>query len=131
MTKKEELNDYDEKRAMSKVNDLFEHGSISGQNWHTSLFEAHVNSLIGAPIAIFAHILLLMAAGLAPSWENAAIFASASWPVFFYLSVGRIFIFRRIFEKYGVNLEPITLFKRLCSKLNHGNTQTEEEEKKT
>ena len=130
MTKKEELDNYETNRAMSKANDLFEHGSVSEQHWRTSLFEAHINSLVGAPIAIFAHILLLMAAGLTPNWENAAIFASASWPVFFYLSVGRIFLFRRIFDKYGIALEPITLFKKIRSKLNHGSSQEKEEEKR-
>jgi len=120
---KDELEKYESDKAMEKAKDLFEGGTITnGQHWRSSLFEAHINSLIGAPIAIFAHILLLMAAGLTPNWENAAIFASASWPVFFYLSVGRIFLFRRIFDKYGIALEPITLFKKIRSRLNHGSS---------
>ena len=83
------------------------------QSWKAALLEAHVNSLIGAPIAIFAHVGLLLWAGVVVTWENALLFASAAWPVFFYLSVGRIFLFRRIFEKYGLSLEPIEIYRSL------------------
>lgn len=120
MTKKEELNDYEEDVALSKVNDMFEGGTVTGQDWRTSLFEAHANALFGAPIAILAHIGLLLWSGIEPNWENATVFATASWPVFFYLSVMRVFLFRRIFERYGVLLEPVTLIRKLVCLIKYG-----------
>jgi len=111
---KDELENYESDKAMEKAKDLFEGGTITnGQSWRTSLFEAHLNALIGAPLAILAHIGLLIWSGIEPDWGNATLFASASWPVFFYLSVSRVFIFRRIFEKFNIQLEPIAIYKRL------------------
>jgi len=77
-----------------------------------SLLEAHVSALIGAPLAVIAHILLLIISGIETDWSNAVLFASASWPVFFYLSVGRQWAIRRLFEKYGINLEPKYIIKK-------------------
>ena len=125
MTKKEELKDYEENVALEKAGDMFEGGSLTGQNWRTSLFEAHINAIIGAPMAIGAHVGMLLWAGVIVTWENALVFASASWPVFFYLSVGRIFAFRRIFDKYGIALEPITLIRKLIHNGNNGKTSQE------
>jgi len=87
------------------------------QSRKSSLLEAHLNSLIGAPIAIVAHATLLVVAGYAPTWENSLVFATVSWPVFFYLSVGRIYLFRRIFEKYHVALEPLVIYRKFKSQL--------------
>jgi len=87
------------------------------QSRKSSLLEAHINSLIGAPLAIMAHAALLIVAGYSPSWENATIFATMSWPVFFYLSVGRIYLFRRIFEKYNLALEPLVIYRKFKSQL--------------
>lgn len=117
-TKKDELRKYEEDLIGKDFIDLFESGSQSGQSWKSSLLEAHINSLIGAPLAILAHIGLLLWSGIEPNLENAALFASASWPVFFYLSVGRIYLFRRIFNRYGIALEPIAIYKKIKSKLN-------------
>lgn len=121
MNKKEEFKNYESDIAMSKAKDMFEGGTIdnSGQSWRSSLFEAHINALAGAPLAIIAHILMLYYSGVEPDWNNAAIFASASWPVFFYLSVSRVFLFRRIFEKFGIRLEPIYIYKTLKNLLKN------------
>lgn len=116
-TKKEELRKYEDELISKNFNDLFSNGIKSGQSWKSSLLEAHVNSLIGAPLAILAHIGLLIWSGIEPNLENAALFASASWPVFFYLSVGRIYLFRRIFNRYGIALEPIAIYRKIKSKL--------------
>jgi len=133
-TKKEELRQYEDDVIGKKVTDMYE-GATNGtkQSWKSSLFEAHVNSLIGAPIAIAAHAaLLILFTEFAV--ENPIVFATSVWPVFFYLSVSRIYIFRRIFEKYGVGLEPIAIYRKIKSKLllkkEHGTTQTRESEEK-
>ena len=110
---KDELEKYEEDIALEKAKDLFEGGTLTGgQSWRSSLFEAHLNALVGAPLAILAHILLLIWSGIEPNWSNATLFASASWPVFFYLSVSRVFIFRRVFERFHIELEPIAIYKR-------------------
>lgn len=114
MTKKEDIEDYEFSIAAKRAVDMFDGvGFTAGQTWRSSLLEAHINGLIGAPIAIIAHIIMLMGAGLSASWEGATAFASASWVVFFYLSVGRQYLLRRIFEKYNIHLEPIYIFKYL------------------
>ena len=115
---KDELKEYEEERAMKHAKHLFEGGTLDKQSWRSSLLEAHINSLIGAPIAVVAHIALLIWSGIEPDWNNATVFATASWPIFFYLSVGRIYMFRRIFEKYGVHLEPVEIYRRLRGKKN-------------
>lgn len=113
-SKKDALKEYEDDIEAKKITNFFEGGSVDyKQSWRSSLLEAHVNSLIGAPIAIFAHVGLLLWAGVVVTWDNALVFASAAWPVFFYLSVGRIFLFRRIFEKYGFSLEPLEIFRSL------------------
>jgi len=113
-SKKDALKEYEDDVEAKKIRNFFEGGSVDyKQSWRSSLLEAHVNSLIGAPIAIVSHVLLLLWAGLTPDWENATVFATAAWPVFFYLSVGRIFLFRRIFEKYGLSLEPLEIYRSL------------------
>jgi len=113
-SKKDALKEYEDEVMSKKITNMFEGGSVKyNQSWRASLLEAHVNSLIGAPIAILSHVGLLLWAGIVVTWENALVFATAAWPVFFYLSVGRIFLFRRIFEKYGFSLEPLEIFRKM------------------
>jgi len=116
-TKKEELRAYEDFTIGKKVNDLFENGTQTHQSWKSSMFEAHVNSLIGAPIAIAAHALVLFYFG-AYAVENPWLFATMTWPMFFYLSVSRIYIFRRIFERYDIALEPMAIYRKIKSKLS-------------
>ena len=77
------------------------------QSRWTSLIEAHANALVGAPPAILANWLLLdyFYPKNADS-HFAAMWAIVTWPVFFYLSVGRGYLVRRTFEKYGVDISP-------------------------
>lgn len=84
-----------------------------------SMVEAHINALVGAPPAIAANFLLL--AAFYP--ENAtvdfvAMWAILTWPIFFYLSVGRIWLIRRIFERWGILLEPRYIYNWLKARFN-------------
>lgn len=130
MTKKDDLKKYEDELAAERIHEFFSDKVKTGQSRWSSLLEAHVNSLIGAPPAVFAHILMLSYAG---NWatDNPIIFATATWPVFFYISVGRMFTIRRVFEKYGVNLEPVNLIRRINHFLRHGKTQTQKKEEKS
>lgn len=116
MSREEEIRKYEEEVALNRAVDMFEGGTITNQSWRSSLFEAHINSLVGAPLAVISNILLLIWSGIEPDWVSASIFATATWPVYLYLSVGRIYLFRRIFEKYGKSLEPTAIFKSLRGK---------------
>ena len=120
MPSKKELKK-DEYQRLNKSVDAFFNSSYrnDGQSKWGSLFEAHTNAIIGAPPAIIAHILLLITFSDFAK-EQPALFATAIWPVFFYLSVARMWIFRRIFEKYNVQLEPIILFRNIWLFFRHG-----------
>ena len=87
-----------------------------------------MNALVGAPMAIGSHAILLIYAG---DWviSNPIAFAFASWPIFFYLSVGRIYVFRRVWEKYHIRLEPYEIYKQLKGIVTNGNGNGNGEEK--
>ena len=116
-TKKEELHTYEDTTIGKKIGDMYNGANTDyKQSWKSSLFEAHINSLIGAPIAIASHaILLILFTEFAV--EKPLVFATTVWPVFFYLSITRIYIFRRIFEKYSVALVPMAIDRKSKSKL--------------
>lgn len=117
MVDESEVVKYEEEVALKNAKDMFEGGTMTNnQSWKSSLFEAHINSLVGAPLAVISNILLLVWSGIEPDWTSASIFATATWPIYFYLSVGRIYLFRRIFEKFGKSLEPTAIFKSLRGK---------------
>jgi hypothetical protein len=111
---KEDLEAYEEEVALKRAVDMFEGGTITkpGQSWRSSLLEAHINSLVGAPLSIIANIILL-AWLLHEDYTTATVFAIGTWPIYLYLSVGRIYLFRRIFEKWGVHLEPLYIIRKI------------------
>ncbi len=118
MVTKDELRNYEEDKALEYAKDLLEGGTkTNGQSWRASMLEAHVNSLVGAPLAILAHAGVLFYFG-EYALGNPLVFATMTWPIFFYLSITRIYIFRRIFEKHGVHLEPLYLFRLLKNRLH-------------
>lgn len=83
-----------------------------------SLVEAHINAAIGAPPAIIINYFLLEHFyPIDPTPEIIAAWAILTWPIFFYLSVGRIWIIRRIFERFGLLLEPRYIYNWLKSRL--------------
>ena len=114
--KKEALREYEDVKIGRAIQNMYGLNVDTKQSWKSSLFEAHVNSLIGAPIAIVAHAVLLVVF-MDFAVNQPLVFATTVWPLFFYLSVGRIYLFRRIFEKYGVTLEPIAIYRKIKSKL--------------
>lgn len=120
MTKKDMIKKYESDKIDQKVADFFDAEFIvygRGQTKWGSFFEAHMNAIGGAPPAILANYLLLEHFyPINATAEFAAWWAVITWPVFFYLSVGRTFIFRRIFEKYKVNLDPVIILKRIWKK---------------
>lgn len=120
-SKKDQIRQYEEELVSQHILEFFSPKVKTGQTKWGALLEAHVNSLVGAPPAIIAHITILSLTGDF-AIENPVIFATASWPIFFYISVGRMFLFRRIFQKFGVNLEPVTIIKRFNAFLRHGFT---------
>ena len=132
--KKEELHNYEDGAIGKKIGDMVEGATTNyKQSWKSSLFEAHVNSLFGAPLAIAAHAgLLVIFSEFA--LEQPLVFATTVWPVFFYLSITRIYIFRRIFEKYSVALEPMAIYRKIKSKLllkkEYGTSQSRERQEK-
>lgn len=88
-----------------------------------SLFEAHINALAGAPPAIIANYLLLdHFYPEAPTTEFILFWSIITWPVFFYLSVGRVWFVRRIFERWGIILEPSHLYIKLKERFRNKNT---------
>jgi hypothetical protein len=114
MTNKIDLEDYEFSIAAKRVSDMFDGvGITNSQTWRISLLEAHLSAAVGAPLSIIIHVMLLLASGLTLKLETAFIFASASWPAFFYVSVGRQYLFRRIFERWGIQLDPINLYKKI------------------
>jgi hypothetical protein len=120
MTKKDQLKEYETNKVDQKVVDFFDAEYIvygRGQSKWGSFFEAHLNAIGGAPPAILAnYILLEHFYPVNATTEYVAYWAIITWPIFFYLSVGRTFIFRRIFEKYKVNLDPVIILKRIWRK---------------
>ena len=85
----------------------------TNQNKWTSLVEAHLNAIIGAPLAIGAHIMLLTY--FKPEPGDYVAFAAVSWPIFFYISVIRLYFFRRLFEKYKF-LDPVYTYRYMKKK---------------
>ena len=81
---------------------------MTKQNKWSSLVEAHLNAIAGAPLAIVAHLALLMY--FKPEEGDYLTFAAISWPIFFYLSVVRIYFFRRLFVKYKF-LDPVYTYR--------------------
>lgn len=116
-----ELDEYELEKIFSDYNKIIENaenGGYAKQSKLGSLFEAHLNSLVGAPPAMYANFLLLKYFfPESPTEEFVAMWAIITWPVFFYLSVGRIYLFRRIFEKWGIDLEPKSLYRRFKNRL--------------
>lgn len=115
-----ELEQYEKEKVEQKIQDFFDAEFVNysrKQSRWGSFFEAHMNALGGAPPAILAnYILLEHFYPINATTEYAAWWAIVTWPIFFYLSVGRTFIFRRIFEKYNVNLDPVVLLKKVLKR---------------
>lgn len=88
-------------------------GKMTQSKLH-SFFESLNAASVAAPTAIGLHKLMLIIFGdctLATAECN-DIFVLISWVVFFIHSIIWKFIIRRIFEKYGVQLDPIHLIRR-------------------
>jgi len=106
------ITDYDLIKAGIALDAMEKHNQSKEQTKLGSLLEAHFNALVGAPLAIISHGILLSTFGV---WaiDNPYFFALLTWPVFFYLSVTRIWGIRRIFIKWGINLEPSYIYKKM------------------
>ncbi len=83
------------------------------QNKWSSLVEAHLNAIVGAPLAIGAHLALLN--WYQPESGDYLAFALLSWPIFFYISVIRLYFFRRLFIKYKF-LDPVWTYRYMKKK---------------
>ena len=113
-TTKEEMDEY----FLGQMSKDYE-SMVNGNDSHTqtksgSLLEAHISAFVGAPPAILANYLLLNYFYPNNPETNFVMFwAIITWPIFFYLSVSRIWIIRRVFVKWGIVLEPIALFRKI------------------
>ncbi len=110
---KDKIKAYEECKAMNDYSKMIE--AIEKGDYHEkqsrlgSLLEAHISAIIGAPFQITANIVLLILwMPDNPTNDFLAWFALATWPVYLYISIGRQYAFRRVFEKYGIEPKKIT-----------------------
>ena len=82
-----------------------------------SLYESVNSALFAAPTAILLHKAQLIIAGNNAINESQDIFVTVSWFMFFLHSIFWKFIIRRIYEKFGVKLDPIHLVAALKTKI--------------
>ena len=82
-----------------------------------SMVESFSGALVAAPTANFLHYAMLQLFDQHVINENQIYFITTSWIVFFFHSVGWKYVTRRVFEKYGVQLDIIHLARSLWQRL--------------
>jgi hypothetical protein len=80
-----------------------------------SIQESFNGALIAAPTAIGLHKLALWVAGDCALVSNSCndLFVTLSWIVFFFHSVGWRYVSRRVYDRFGLKLDVMTLINRV------------------
>ena len=82
-----------------------------------SLFESINAAAFAAPTAMLLHKATLIIAGNNALNENQDFFIGITWFMFFLHSILWKYILRRVYDHYGLSLDPRNIYKKLRNRL--------------